>query len=170
MAKATPSATTRPAAPPAITPWRDEANTMARVNTIVSSPSRPTAWKASSPRPQRARPSRAASVRRRSSAESLAGVVAHPERHVGERHRGHQVGDGLEDRLGARPGVGLDGEIGGDAARRPPGPGPPPRRRRRPGSARRWPSRSSDDEQDGHDHLRLDPLPQEDHERRDHDC
>ena len=40
---------------------------IASVKTTVSSPSRPTAWKASSPRPHLARPSSAASVRARSS-------------------------------------------------------------------------------------------------------
>ena len=43
---------------------------IARVKTTVSSPSRPTAWKASNPSPHRARPSSAASARARSSLDS----------------------------------------------------------------------------------------------------
>jgi hypothetical protein len=45
-------------------------NTMASVNTTVSRPSRPTAWKASSPSPSRALPSSAHPCGARSSAES----------------------------------------------------------------------------------------------------
>ena len=60
------------------------------------------------------------------------GVLAHPERHIGQDGRGHQVGDGLEDRLRARA-VGSCG-----SSRRPP-PRPPSRgsgRRRPPGTRR----------------------------------
>ena len=49
-------------------PTVDVEKMMARVKTTVSRPSRPTAWKASSPSPQRARPSSAASARARTDA------------------------------------------------------------------------------------------------------
>ena len=51
--------------------WFDEANTMAKVKTIVSRPSRPTAWKASTPNPNLALPLRASSDRRWRSADMV---------------------------------------------------------------------------------------------------
>ena len=48
----------------AVAAWFEEAKTMARVKTMVSSPSRPTAWKARRPSPKRALPLSASSERR----------------------------------------------------------------------------------------------------------
>lgn len=67
------ASTSDPASPikaPDRAPATEVEKMIARVNTTVSRPSRPTAWKASKARPQRAFPSRAASARERSSADS----------------------------------------------------------------------------------------------------
>src|ERR1700739_2555134 len=63
----TPSPPPRPMSAPVSAPAVDVEKMIARVNTTVSRPSRPTAWKASSPSPHLARPSSAASARSRSS-------------------------------------------------------------------------------------------------------
>ena len=94
-------------------------------------------------------------------------VRLHPERHVGQDHRGQQVGDGLEDGLDPRAVVLLDDQIGGDAA---------------PEDERHGRTHAQEDvpevpaladlvqvgEQDGHDHARLDALPEEDDEGGNH--
>ena len=73
IATASPTTAPRSSAFPwaPVADWVDEANTMARVNTIVSSPSRPTAWNASRPKPKRALPLRAFSERRWRSADMV---------------------------------------------------------------------------------------------------
>ena len=69
MKKAITSAPARPMTAPVSALAVEVEKMIASVNTTVSSPSRPTAWKASRARPHRALPSRAASVFDRSSVD-----------------------------------------------------------------------------------------------------
>ena len=96
-------------------------------------------------------------------------MVAHPERHVGEHDGGDQVGDRLEDGLGARSGIGLDRQIGGHAAGGDKDQGGGDAGEHVP-EVPALPEPVEGGQQDRHDHARLDPLPEEDHEGRNHVC
>src|SRR6478735_6790323 len=90
MMNAIASEPARPTTAPSRAPWVEVEKMIARVKTTVSSPSRPTAWKARRARRVRARPELTGKPAR---------VPAHPERHVGQHDGGQQVRGGLEDRL-----------------------------------------------------------------------
>jgi hypothetical protein len=92
------------------------------------------------------------------------GVVAHPERHVGQDRRRHQEGAGLEDRLHPGAVVAADRLVGHHAA----GPGQEQRRANADEDVAEVIAAADAVEvgqQDRDDHAGLDALPQEDDER-----
>src|SRR5260221_357101 len=186
-----------PATAPASRPprWLVE-NAIASVKTTVSTPSRPTAWKASNARPARAlrlivpssswpplasplpeaapgsgrapagRGNPAAAPRLQLTLHPPGGR-AHPERNVGEDGGGEQVRHGLEDRLDSRARIGGDREVG----RQPAGAGQEERGRHPGQDITEMPPLATAiqiGQPDRGDHARLKALTQEYAERGEH--
>jgi hypothetical protein len=95
-------------------------------------------------------------------------MSAHPKRHVREDHGGQQIGDGLEDRLGARTVVLLDGVVRDHATRAGEHEG---RCHAEVDITEILPLAGAIEirEQDRDDHAGFHAFAQEDHQRRDHE-